>query len=752
MQNLAVTLFLVLSFGTPVLATSISTTDKGKGDRTMTKVVKMLQDMIEKSQADGEKDRTLYAEFKCYCVDNEKDKTHAIEETKEEIKIVENEIAKIMAHTGELSSECAQLKVDIADNEDARATAKEQREKAEKEFIAEEEDMVEAIDAMTQAIDTLAAVGADQTSGEASEDHKRFMGKGGKFLEVKASLKQAMAKVSVLLSPKEKQKMDSFLQAPFTGTYTSQSGEIVGILKNMKDTFKNNLGSIRSAEAAAKKAHVAFMETKENEHTTLTEMYEKKQGMLGENDDSLASAREELEELQAMLASDEEFLAKLIPMCEAKAKEFAKRNQLRAQEEAAISEAIAILNSDAAFEAFGKVSATKSGATSFFLQIRKHNNQASTRKQALLKLLGGLARKQKSLKLARIVALIDAENPFATVLKEIEKMIALIEAEEKDDKKNLDWCKNETEVFEGKKSDAESQILDLKSAIQKLDDSINNPETGFIAMIKQNEDNLKKNHDNMVDTTTQRADENRAYQTSIKNIVAAEELLKKAITVLKKYYAQFEKKEEESFTQKEDPEPPETWESEEEQGGYAGQREAGGEVIDMLKFIAKETQKEEDDAHSAEEEAQHAFEDEMEELKKEEAELQKTIADLRVELADAEKTLGERKTDLANTQEELKKIEQYLLDIKPGCDFITENYDTRKKNRETEKKALEEAMGMIKDTPAYAAAEAAIAQEALGDCKDICNEAGTEHAKCKACLAGVSVPGYCAGHADTEGC
>merc|ERR1719333_944906 len=151
-------------------------------------------------------------------------------------------------------------------------------------------------------------------------------------------------------------------------------------------------------------------------------------------------------------------------------------------------------------------------------------------------------------------------------------------------------------------------------------------------MIKQNEDNLKTNHENQVESTTQRANENRAYQTTIKNTVAAEELLKKAIKVLKKYYSQFE-----SFQQQPEIDAPSTWEDEEEQGGYAGQRDAGSKVIDMLTFIAEETKKEENAAHADEEEAQHAFEDEMKELKEEQESLQKTIADLRVELADAEK-------------------------------------------------------------------------------------------------------------------
>merc|ERR1719158_117708 len=96
----------------------------------------------------------------------------------------------------------------------------------------------------------------------------------------------------------------------------------------------------------------------------MTKAYEEKQSKLGTNDDELGSLRESLESVQADLANDEEFLAKLLNMCAIKAKEFEERNMLRANEEAAISQAIAILNSDAAFESFGKVKATKSGAMS----------------------------------------------------------------------------------------------------------------------------------------------------------------------------------------------------------------------------------------------------------------------------------------------------------------------------------------------------------------------------------------------------
>merc|ERR550514_974034 len=110
--------------------------------------------------------------------------------------------------------------------------------------------------------------------------------------------------------------------------------------------------------------------------------FEEKQAQLGDNDDELGTQKEMLAETEQSLADDEEFLAKLLVMCAKKAKEFEERNMMRANEEAAIAKAISILNSDAAFEAFGKTKATKSGATSF-LQISQHNHQSSLRVNVL---------------------------------------------------------------------------------------------------------------------------------------------------------------------------------------------------------------------------------------------------------------------------------------------------------------------------------------------------------------------------------
>jgi len=713
------------------------------GDRTITKVVKLLQDMLTDSKAAAEKDRDLFAKFKCYCDDNEVDKTDMIQEYLKEIKMLETEVSNLQASSGDLSLSCAQLSTDMADNEAAREEAQSVRDKSHDDFVAEEKDMTEAIDSMEQAIDLLANLGSDQAKESLLKLRtEQFMGKKS-LLKLKTSVTKSVKAAAVHLTTKQKRVMDAFLQAPFTGSYTSQSGEIVGVLKNMRDTFKNNLANARSADKAATEAHEKFMKIKTEEFATMKDTYETKQGQLGGNDDELASNRESLDIAKNDLSNDQEFLAKLVEMCAGKGKEFETRKMLRANEDAAISQAIAVLNSDAAFESFGKVKSTKSGATSF-IQVERYDQRTSIRR-AVQSGLQQMARKLKSMKLANVVVLLEADNPFSKVLEEIEKMVSLIDAEQKADDDQKAWCETEREESHTKKDEKEIKIDELKNKITKLEDTIDNPETGLKATIKSTETDINVNHDGQVTETLERQNENTIYQKNIKNTVGAEKLLEKAIKILNLFYEEAGKKEE---LVQEDPKGPETWDEEDS----GSQTKAGGDVIQMLEFILEETNKAEKMAHSDEEEAQHSYEDSMTELKKEFMELQENLAKLHESLADAVKSLGEMREELTVTEKDLVAVKRYLKQLKPGCDFIADNYDTRTENRGKEKTALEGAVKTLKGTPAFKAAMTAAEQEALGDCKGTCNEHGKEEARCQACLAGVSVPGYCVTHKDTAGC
>merc|ERR1719324_993334 len=282
--------------------------------------------------------------------------------------------------------------------------------------------------------------------------------------------------------------------------------------------------------------------------------------------------------------------------------------------------------------------------------------------------------------------------------------------------------------------------------IEKLDEDMNAPETGLKDSIVQGEKDITANREAQQQETEARKEENTAYQSSVRNFIDAQTILKKAITVLKAFYDSMKKPEKESLVQKEEPAPPEAFEDD-----YKGQSEKGNEVVEMIEFILKENEEEEAAAHKDEEAAQHAYEDSMQTLTDEQTDLEQNLANMHEELAEKVKSLEEARENLDVTEKALKKVERYLEKIKPGCDFIVDNYDERKGNREKEEGALKDAVTKLKDIPAFKKAELAAEQESWGSCKETCME-DKEHAKCKACLAGVSVPGYCVTHKDTPGC
>merc|ERR1719171_256005 len=145
------------------------------------------------------------------------------------------------------------------------------------------------------------------------------------------------------------------------------------------------MGSAIEVEEKKQKEYDEMMEVLKAEYSEMETLFEAKKQQIGDNAAEISTISSEVDTMEGELAADQEFLATLTERCAAKAKEFEKRNMLRAGEEAAIAEAISILNSDAAFESFGKVDATSTGSTGpAFIQL---SESPEVRKKASAELI-----------------------------------------------------------------------------------------------------------------------------------------------------------------------------------------------------------------------------------------------------------------------------------------------------------------------------------------------------------------------------
>jgi len=287
---------------------------------------------------------------------------------------------------------------------------------------------------------------------------------------------------------------------------------------------------------------------------------------------------------------------------------------------------------------------------------------------------------------------------------------------------------------------------------------IDDPAIGLKVSIKETETSLLENTASMKEITTERTGENLKYQKNIKNLVEAKNLLERAVSVLKAYYegvlkmttgAAFLQHQKRSAALLQTGEDPEAWALAGQ--SYGGQGTEGVEAINLVELILDDTKKAETLAHTDEDKAQQNFEKEMTEHKESEKTLQETLAARQLELTEKEEELLSKRADLKSTVEVKDSVDAYMAKIKDGCDFIDENYESRKTSRTAESDALNTAISALKESAAYKNAMDEAEIESFGDCADKCT-IDKEHVDCKACLAKVTVPGYCAGHPGTAGC
>merc|ERR1719203_896835 len=146
----------------------------------------------------------------------------------------------------------------------------------------------------------------------------------------------------------------AFLAIPGFKSYSPQSGQIFGILKQMKSDFENSLSDAQKNEAEAKKEFEALKAAKEEEIAAGEKAVASMGQQIADHTEKHAVAIKELEDTQAQLELDRTFLANLEKKCAETNEEFDRRMAARNAEIVAVQDTIGILNSDQAFDNFDK--------------------------------------------------------------------------------------------------------------------------------------------------------------------------------------------------------------------------------------------------------------------------------------------------------------------------------------------------------------------------------------------------------------
>merc|ERR1719510_2329838 len=336
------------------------------------------------------------------------DLRQAIDAAEAKLPKVESGLAEAEALKEQLEKDLGELKGGTADAKAAIAKATGVREKEAATFAKDSSDKKTNIAALRKAIAAIEA------------------GAAGKFLQTAS---KSMATLQNLVINMEMRSADRDMLTAFFSQgsgYAPQSGEILGMLKQMLETMEKELAEITAAEEAAVKDFEALIAAKEKELNANTGAIESTIERAAEIGLEIVEMKEDLDDSSKTLLEDKKFLSELEKDCGTKEEEWNTRCKIRAEELLAIGDTIKILNDDDALDLFKKTLPSPS-----LLQTQTTSGAVKQRVWTILKRSRGDTR----VGLIALALRSTESNVFDKVIGMIDEMVVLLQEEQVQDEK-----------------------------------------------------------------------------------------------------------------------------------------------------------------------------------------------------------------------------------------------------------------------------------------------------------------------------
>jgi len=682
-----------------VLAVSFATAETVEMN-PIRKIVTLMQDMQKEIEAEGEKEKELYDKFMCFCETAETDLANTAEEAKGKIAELSS---KLEAETAEKSQTDQELTGHKSDRESAKKDLEEAsaiRDKENAEYEATAADSKTNIAALSNALPAI----------------EQGMGGAALLQMPNGNRLKKLAENAESLDNFDRESLVSFLEQK--GDYAPQSGQIVGIMKQMLEEMQKASAEADADEAKSASGFSELSASKNKEVEIATAAIETKTVRSGELAVSTVQTQDALDDSNDELADAEKFLATVKVQCVEKTKEWQARSALRAQEVSAISEAIAILNDDDALDVFKKaVPAAAAMVQTAFLQ--KRNAKASPLQKAQAIIAGAVSRSH-SQPLALLQYSISAQlklaqkgkvTNFGMILEMVDNMLVILGDEQGDDDKSKDYCTAELEKSADDEAAAKDKIAALDASATEMSDSVAALASDIEALGAQ----IKEVDKAVATATAQRKAENAEYTEAATMNEAAAQLLEKAKQRLYKFYnPTLYKEEPKKELSMEDsiyvssgrsefaglvqirshrvapPEMPETF-----SGAPEKKSEKSTGVIALMEQMQGELKSDIADAKNDEDAAQKEYEELMDDSAKSRAQAAKSITDKEASKAQLETKLEETKESKMMGVESLEDINNLINHLHTSCDFILQNYDARKEARTQEVESLKNGKAVL---------------------------------------------------------
>jgi len=689
----------------------------------VTRVVNLLKEMQGTLQKDMDEDEALFKKLGCWCNNNKYEKDAAIKAATAKIAELKSTIDASAAKSSDLKETIKTTEAEVAADKATLAEATAQREKQSKEFRSTEKESIANIESLKQAIKTLAkhtgaalpqfslsflSLSSETREIPWSDDHEsndvrdfsEFMSHSGLHSDVGAISTDLAQDVSAdnsgFLQNKQQQPLapihvvgwtaedralvqsaihsaSAFVQRKHGTDYTALdqgSGEILGVLKQLKDEMEASLSDSQKDEKEAAATFIELRNAKTAEIENGESTAERKEDELADTNNELAEAKEDLDQTTSVLTENQKFMVNLKATCSDSDAQFEKRKAARMDEIKAVSETIEILTADEARD--------NMGATYSFLQT---SSSAGRNLDLLRQRAAAVLRKSGNPELSVLATSVELDS-FSRVKRAIDDMVAQLKTQQADEVKKSDWCKAELQSNEmatmkanSLKDEQDMKVQDLTANMEKLSDELSQAKKD----IAQLQLELQR-------ATENRKQANLDFQKTIAEQHATQEVLKTALERLAKYYDFVQTSSKASMQHAQTP--PVAQAAYEKNAGASG-------VMSMIEKLILEAKGLEKDAQKGEQDEQAQYEALVEDTNASVKSLQKLSVTKSGERAEASKELQETQADLKAAEADIEGLAKYDADLHGECNYILDNFDTRQEARQQEIEALQQAKQIL---------------------------------------------------------
>jgi len=630
-----------------------------------------MNGMVEKGKKEKHEESIQFATFKQFCESTIAEKTRDIKAANEMIASLTADIEDYTATADQRAKQITKLDTDISTWESNLKAATDVRDTEAADYAATYQDFTESIEALKDGIATLKAENHATTQASAS-----LM----QIADSKLVPDKARRAIMAFIQSDPDENLAMEVMAPQANAYEFQAQGVIDMIQGMMEKFEEERSDLEKKEMNAK---FSFETLNQDLKSQIEDGTQDRTEKTAEKADALKSAAEAKADMQTTTGTrddDSKYTADLTATCEAKSSAFAERQQLRAEEIAAIEKAIEILASPDVAGSAGK-------HLPGLVQIKTSMAQLRTQAQNPNQIRVAAYLKDQSQRLhSRILSVLAtrvADDPFKKVKKMIKDLVVKLMEEANEEAEHKGWCDTELSTNEQTRKEKTDASEALTAEVDELEASI--------ARLTQEITDLTKavgELDAAIAKATSIREAEKAKNTeTIADAQAAQAAVAKALEVLKTFY---EKAGEATALVQQQPESPEIFDE-----PYKGMGSENGGVVGMIEVIQSDFARLETDTTAAEEQAQSEYDGFMGDSTTDKAKKQADIDSKTSKKQSQEQKLQEKKTDLDTTSKELSAAIEYYEKLKPSCVDAGVSYEDRVARRKEEILSLQEALRIL---------------------------------------------------------